>query len=80
MNEDELSRAVFPETEVSGDAGALALAQAQVKREKPPRDEASAGDVVAQLVLGQVEADEVLERRLGNGRANARIAQRIDRS
>ena len=35
--------------------------------------------VVLELVLGHLEADEMLERRVGDGRADRRIGQRIDR-
>ena len=38
-----------------------------------------AGDVVAELLLGQLEANEMLERGVGHRRTNGRIGQRIDR-
>ena len=56
--------------------GALAAREAQVQRGFRQR---SARGVVAELLLGQLEADEMLEGRIGNCGADRRIGQRIDR-
>src|SRR4051812_40115551 len=72
---DGLSRAAVPKACTSGDAGALAGERVEVNA---PRRENLTRGVILQLVLCELKADEMLESRIGDGRAHARLRQRID--
>ena len=72
----ELSRAASRWIAPPVTCRALAAAKARVNPVPPG---GLAGRVVAKLLRGQFEADEVLEGRLGDSVANARIVHRVDR-
>src|SRR5260221_7035846 len=72
-----LSRAAIPSARrLSVTRGALA---GECDEVNAPRRENLTRGVVLQLILGELKADEMLEGRVGNGRANAGLGQRIDR-
>src|SRR5437763_4988156 len=72
---DGLSRAAVPKACASGDAGAVAGECVQVNAR---RRENLTRSVILQLILSKLKADEMLESRIGDSRAYARLRQRID--
>src|SRR5438270_14039195 len=72
-----LSRAATPKACAPGDAGALA---GECDEVNAPCAKNLTRCVILQLILGELEADQMFEGRVGNHRADARLGQGVDRS